>query len=281
MGDRSRRAHAGPSRPSAAKIHPRRPAESRDDRARLLDLQRRAGNHAVTSVVQRQETETRERDREIQSGTREHTSGDDTSWFQSDWAGRAILARYLSGGGDWEIERDPAWSAYMRANPSLRAKLAAHVRYLIANVSALGADEGAVYVAERFPVEIENGEGIVGYQYLHGTNADAGGFQINGWAHLVPNPPPAPDANMTSAARRVQYYLEYSWNDIIDPNPEYGTDVFKAAIAQAISVGAAAAYRISITWSGEGLVTVGPNGEVTEIAATSDGGDALNSYPLR
>lgn len=29
-------------------------------------------------------------------------------------------------------------------------------------------------------MEIENGEDIIGYQYLHGTNADAGGFKIVG-----------------------------------------------------------------------------------------------------
>ncbi|MGH8910368.1 MAG: WXG100 family type VII secretion target, partial [Egibacteraceae bacterium] len=35
-----------------------------------------------------------------------------------------------------------------------------------------------------FQAEIENGEGIVGYQYLHGTNKDAGGFNTRGNASL-------------------------------------------------------------------------------------------------
>lgn len=34
-------------------------------------------------------------------------------------------------------------------------------------------------------MEIENGEDIIGYQYLHGTNADAGGFQIVGRIIMV------------------------------------------------------------------------------------------------
>ena len=91
----------------------------------------------------------------------------------------------------------------MRANPSLRTKLGQHARYLIANTAAPGYDEGVVPVTEQFPVEIENGEGIVGYQYLHGTNADVGGFEISGWARIVPGAVPSADgATETSAARR-------------------------------------------------------------------------------
>ncbi|MFL6117713.1 MAG: hypothetical protein ACJ786_41140 [Catenulispora sp.] len=220
--------------------------------------------------------EAREREREVDDVTTA-PRGDD-SWFQSDWAGRAILARYLAGDGDWDLD-DEHWAAYMRYDSGLRHRLDQHVRYLISNVAAQ-PDGGSVPVSENFAVEIQNGEGIIGYQYLHGTNADAGGFTIQGWAHPIPGHDD-PDANQTSAATRVQYYLEYTWNDIIDPNPQYGTDIFKAAIADAISGGVAAAYRISIKWHGEGLVTVGPNGEVLEILETSGSGDALNCYPLR
>jgi len=38
------------------------------------------------------------------------------------------LRRYLSGAGDWDIGNDPAWTAYMRANPSLKVKMAKHAR---------------------------------------------------------------------------------------------------------------------------------------------------------
>lgn len=223
--------------------------------------------------------EARERDREASAVTREHHPGDVSSWFQSDWVGREILARYLAGDGDWEIE-DPHWSDYMRANEGLRHKLEQHAHYVIANVAALGDDEGSVPVNEEFHVDIENGEGMVGYQYLHGTDANAGGFTIYGWARMVPAEA-APDANESSAERRVHYYFEYTWNDNIDPNPEYGTDQFKAAIAYAISAGGAAAYRIAIKWHGEGVVTVGSNGEVLEIHDTSGSGETLNCYPLR
>src|SRR6478752_6131091 len=32
----------------------------------------------------------------------------------SDWAGEAILNRYLTGLGDWNIVDDPKWTAYMQ-----------------------------------------------------------------------------------------------------------------------------------------------------------------------
>jgi hypothetical protein len=224
--------------------------------------------------------ESRERDREVDRVTRDAQPGDVSSWFQSDWAGRAILSRYLTGEGDWDIREDPAWSEYMRSHASLRHKLEQHARYLIANTAALGSDEGVVNVNEAFAVNLENGEGIVGYQYLHGTNADAGGFTIYGWARMVPGPS-SPSDTATSGARRVHYYLTYTWNDIIDPNLTYSTDAFKAGVAYFISAGTAASYRIAIEWHGEAVVTVDSNGHVTDVATTSDSGDPLNGYPLR
>jgi hypothetical protein len=238
-----------------------------------------AAHQPQESWETQQSWESRERGREIDRGTREHTPGDMGAWFQSDWAGRAILARYLAGDGDWVIENDEAWTQYMCANPSLRYKLAQHATYLIANVAALGYDEGVIDVNEQFHVDIENGEGIVGYQYLHGTNESVGGFQIVGWGRMVPAHD-SPDATESSARKRVHFYLEYTWNDMIDPNPQYGTDEFKAGIGYAISMGGAASYRLSITWHGEGIVTVGENGEILEVSTTSDSGEALNGYPV-
>jgi hypothetical protein len=98
---------------------------------------------------------------------------------------------------------------------------------------------------------------------------------------MLPHPAPDPDAVATGSDKRVHYYLSYRWNDMIDPNFQYSTDAVKAAFADAISGGTAAAYRISITWSGEAVVTVGVNGEVLSISQVSDSGDALDGYPLR
>ncbi len=242
-----------------------------------------AGPATATATAERTgSTESREREREIGTGTRDHQPGDLDSWFQSDWAGRAILARWLAGDGDWRIEHDQAWTQYMRANEQLRHKLEQHARYVIANAAALGDEEGVIPVNEQFHVDIENGEGIVGYQYLHGSNATVGDFQISGWARLVPTAaPPGSDPNETGAARRVHWHFEYQWNDMIDPNAQYGTDSFKSAVGYFISVGSAQDYQITIIWSGEGVATVDGNGAVQQLADHSDSGDPLDDYPLR
>lgn len=222
--------------------------------------------------------ESREREREIDRVTREYSPADGASHFESDWAGRAILARYLAGDGDWDIH-DEQWSEYMRAHEGLRQKLDHHARNVIAS-AAFGGGEETVPVDEEFPADIDNGEGIIGYQYLHGTNADAGGFQIHGWVRSE-SPQNDGDASDDSSERTVHYYLEYTWNDVIDPNPQYDTDVFKNGIAEAITFGGAQGYRLSITWLGAGVVTVGPGGEVLEIATAPDGGSQVNAYPLQ
>lgn len=36
-----------------------------------------------------------------------------------------------------------------------------------------------------FLMEIENGEGIAGYQYLHGTNGNVGGFESSGTGTML------------------------------------------------------------------------------------------------
>jgi hypothetical protein len=76
-------------------------------------------------VVQRQVREERERrtergmrrdERRERTDPREGERSGLTQSIESDWAGRAILERYLRGGGDWEIRDDPNWAAYTMAN---------------------------------------------------------------------------------------------------------------------------------------------------------------------
>lgn len=49
--------------------------------------------------------------------------GDGSSNFDNDWAGRAILSRYLRGGDDWTIVDDENWSKYMMGNDMLAQQL--------------------------------------------------------------------------------------------------------------------------------------------------------------
>lgn len=104
-------------------------------------------------------------------------------WFDSDWAGRAILDRYLAGGGrDWTIQDNPEWSQYMMNHNGLARELDGHVhaqaqQSLNEYMAGVGADRD---YSAQFAATTQNGESITGYQYLNGTNADAGGFKSTG-----------------------------------------------------------------------------------------------------
>lgn len=85
-------------------------------------------------------------------------------------------------------------------------------------------------------MEIENGESIIGYQYLHGTDATVGDFYIEGFVFKRKN-------GVTG------YNFTCTWNDLIDVNPIYLTDQVKSKVAEAITLGYAKPYRISITYT--------------------------------
>ncbi|MEQ8386352.1 MAG: hypothetical protein RH949_28750 [Coleofasciculus sp. A1-SPW-01] len=112
---------------------------------------------------------------------------------------------------------------------------------------------GSGKIAETFHVSIENGESIVGYQYLHGTNANVGDFQITGTSSSVF------DAGGT---RTITLALSYTWNDVIDPNPQYTTDNIKSLFAERITLGRAEPYTIHITWSSQSIVEIDASGNV-------------------
>ena len=155
---------------------------------------------------------------------------------KSDWAGRAILSRYLRGGPDWTINNNPRWTSYMIADTLLRSQMKSIMTREALRICKEGTI-GKQDVDIKTKAEVENGEGIIGYNYLHGTNDKVGGFTIKGTATLI------------NRCCHVQFYVTYTWNDIIDPNPNYITDTIKNAIAEAITLGKADAYKIHISWS--------------------------------
>jgi RHS repeat-associated protein len=170
-------------------------------------------------------------------GRRSRRRGGD---FESDWAGRAILWRYLTGGGDWNIQNDPRWTAYMQENHLLKMEM----KLILYREARKLCDKPNGY-SNTFDitrhVAIENGEGIIGYQYLHGTNANVGDFQINGKGTRGTG---GPDPKCCT----VNFDVHYQWNDVIDPNPQYGTDTLKSIFAEIITLGKAEAYTIRIGW---------------------------------
>jgi RHS repeat-associated protein len=188
--------------------------------------------------------------------------GSGSSHFDNDWAGRAILERYLRGGDDWIIVDDEAWSKYMMDNQTLREKLTGpaqeQAQKALRNYFAGAPATGSFSL--QFPMEIENGEGIVGYQYLHGTNAEVGDFQFYGDTHVF---------SFMDGTYDVRIYGQYTWNDVIDPNPQYSTDRWKSRLAEILTFGQADPYIIRITWHAETNVYLDKDVNVT----------AMSGYP--
>lgn len=186
---------------------------------------------------------------------RERSRGGD---FESDWAGRELLQRYLDGGDDLTIRDDPDWNRYMMANPLLTAKL----RGIVERKAVLAYQDftGPQHVGERSfddsgPLEIQNGEGISGYQYLHGTNEEVGGFNFRGSTHVT----------RVAGGYEVRIPATYTWNDRIDPNGTYITDRVKSTVAEVFTLGRADGYDLHLSWSAETTVRLDEAGNVIEV----------------
>ncbi len=179
----------------------------------------------------------------------------DYGHLSNDWAGRAILERYLAGEDDWVIDNDPTWTQYMQSNPSLTQEMEEYnnnqATTAVQQYLQSGQRDGTF--ATQTSVEMENGEGIVGYQYLHGTNSTVGGFQHNGTTSVKPLPDGTYEVTVNS---------NYQWNDVIDPNDQYSTDRRKSQFAEFITLGQADPYNIHIGWRGSSTVIVDAQGNV-------------------
>jgi hypothetical protein len=95
----------------------------------------------------------------------------------SDWAGEAILERYMTGKGDWNIADDPKWTDYMKASALLRRQVNDKLAEIVKPQASSLKPGTNVVIQATFHADLENGEGIVGYQYLHGTNSTGGIFR--------------------------------------------------------------------------------------------------------
>lgn len=96
-------------------------------------------------------------------------------------------------------------------------------------------------IDKKVKMVIENGEDIIGYQYLHGTNADKGGFKIKG-------------VISKDKKGNVTYDLTYAWNDMIDPNYKYNSDAKKAKFAKSIPFAKPTDYYICISWDDKSII---------------------------
>ena len=152
--------------------------------------------------------------------------------FKSDWAGINILNWYLYGKGKDRVLTGSRWASYMKDNVILTKK----VRKILESYIYRAEKNKTIYVKFKTKMVIDNGEDIIGYQYLHGTNADVGGFYVEIFIRKLSN-------------GKIRFTSTFIWNDIIDPNPQYASDKIKAKFASIITFGKAKPYTIAIIWS--------------------------------
>jgi len=54
----------------------------------------------------------------------------------------------------------------------------------------------------------------------------------------------------------------YTWNDRVDPKPQYSTDRWKSTLAEVATLGQAEPYDIHITWHAPAKLVLDQNGRV-------------------
>ena len=161
--------------------------------------------------------------------------------FKNDKFGVSILSHWLFGGGVDYVKKNGMWGIYMKDNFLLKSKVQKIVLPLADDVK----NNSSKTVDITTSMVIQNGEDIIGYQYLHGTNADVGGFQIKGTVSK-------------NKKGDTTYDLIYTWNDKIDPNFMYYSDSKKAEFAKSIPLANPKDYTIRITWSDKTVIKAKP-----------------------
>ena len=153
--------------------------------------------------------------------------------------GLMIGANWMAGVGIDLVEKpsmftkvNGQYGSYMMENPILRGK----VGDLVIPMGNKVLPGGSMDVNLEIPhMVIENGENAIGYQFLHGTDETVGGFQIKGKISK-------------SKSGDTIYAMNYTWNDIIDPNNMYATDIEKSNAAKSGNIFTPMDYKVHITW---------------------------------
>jgi len=165
---------------------------------------------------------------------------------------REIFDLWFNGKAADEVTFDnDKWADYMRAEERLTQQindqLSVHAEQLRDQVDKssgrLQDDFSLTFHAE---VGKESGGNRTGYNVLHGTNRDAGDFEVNGRFTAVRSGPPG-------SAYRVTYdNLEYVFNDIVDVNKRYSSDVALGRMAHNMALcmktGPPKDYTLHIKW---------------------------------
>ena len=175
------------------------------------------------------------------TGETDHSGYLPSGSFEMDRFSILILLHWLYGNGEeMRINNDNGWSDYLNNSPLCSSDCdypdCSLKDYMISKYSGINLSEGEVFI-ETFSgsLSFSNGEGIKGYNYLHGSNADVGGFSYT--------------VTISMKYGYKVYDFDFVFNDKIDPNKKYVSDMEKVEIAKRIPFANPTDYVIRIQWT--------------------------------
>jgi hypothetical protein len=173
----------------------------------------------------------------------------------SDEHGRAIVLQWVLGWGQaWHIpESNKTWGTYMVKHQSISTQVASKLRAAAKGI--FGKKRKLGKLDASYGVKIDDTENLHGYDLLHGTNK----FMDTWGPYKV---------EKAKGCTKISFNLKHTWNDVIDPNPKYATDMSKAAWVKKQAVNLMGKkpydYVMTITWSAKATVTLDNNGKIIE-----------------
>ena len=188
------------------------------------------------------------------SGNRTGSFSSFVSNFKSDKQGRELLKYYLYGNGKKQNISSKDWTNYLNANnakmcrckrcnysnQTLKYYIWSYVNknYKVINeINKLRVFERkTIKIRKKIKASLSNGEGIIGYNYLHGVDMKAGGLEIK---EVVIG---KPSAKVKTVA------INCVWHDFLNVNSCYPTDIIKAKIAKLIPGAKPKDCEIAISW---------------------------------
>lgn len=125
-----------------------------------------------------------------------------------DSEGKYLFERWLGGDGSSFNMNGQSWGGYLDSHSTITSTL----NKKIEDDAKTRAASGEIDL--KFQMTLPDNGYRTGYELLHGTNNDVGGFTIKGNVSVS-------DIGNT---RTLTYTVVNTWNDIIDPNPTYIMD---------------------------------------------------------
>jgi RHS repeat-associated protein len=156
--------------------------------------------------------------------------------FKVDNFGKKILLHWLYGNGEeMRINNDPEITNQIKNDPYMREAVYSHI---LDKIKTMGNSKELDFIS-FIHVNVQDGEGILGINYLHGSNENVGDVRILG--KITTNKDGSYQANLT-----------ITWNDIIDPKLSESTDKLKSMIANIIAN--PADYILRITFPDQSVI---------------------------